>query len=317
MQKPRRRLGDYTLVKHLGGSMSAEVSLARHTEAGHHVAIKRLLPHAQESPEARARFADESALALSLKHPGIVRGLAHFYGPLGEQDLCLVMAHLEGAPMSDLLVRELKACPTEGALAHAGIALAQALIGLHDAPQGALVHGDISAGNILVDEGGAVTLIDLGSAGHVGAPTRDDGTPRYRAPERALGGPLTTTGDIYALGVLLWELAAGRRWPVEAPRQLPASSPLSEGPLDALIARCVASDPAARPRDARALAEALEPLCTAEGERDWRLWLTRSTDPLEDAPEDAEREGRRAWAGLGIALSLTLWVGLWFIAQMR
>ena len=301
-------------MERIGGSMRSEVTRARHRALGHIVAIKRLLPHAQEAPEERQRFIEECALMLDLCHPGLVTGLERLHGPQGPEDLCLVMPFIEGAPMSALMTHE--RIPPEDAIAHAGFTLASALSGLHTAGGGALVHGDISARNVLIDAAGTLSVIDLSSAGPHGAMPRDAGTPRYRAPERQLGAPLTTQGDVYALGVLLWELSAGRRWPAETPTQLPDSSPLAGSALEALIMRCIASTPEERPAHAGALLSELEPLTSPGGPTAWRAWVDRSYDASTSPSELSPREGLSAWVSVIIAFGLAAWVGLWFIAQM-
>lgn len=319
MRPPQRLLGPYELLQRLGGSRSAEVYLARHRERDEHVAIKRLLPHAEEDPACLARFREEIELAMSLKHPGLVRGIEWFPAAQHSESseaLCLIMPVAEGDLLSALLGQSEGLIPPQDAVVHAASQLAHALSGLHHFPGGPMVHGDLSARNVCVAPSGQLTLLDLSSTGPQGEPTKDEGTPRYRAPERAYEGTLTTHMDVYAFGVLLWELCAGRRWPLEAPRRLPETSPLAGGALDTLISRCIASDPCTRPQDAKAILDALEPLVTTRGAQAWRAWLRAPTAPESSAAMSDAREGKKAWLHLSLAVGLSAWIALWFIAQM-
>ena len=314
-----RQLGPYVLLERVGLSSNSEVYEAEHRESGARVVIKRALPHAWEDPERRARFEREITLVMTQTHPSLVRGVEVLTGPSaegGSGDACLVMHRVEGQSLRELLERHPEPLPSEAALADAALSLTEGLNVLHEAQAPCLVHGDLSAGNILAREDGTMTLIDLGSAAPAGALSGDGGTPRYTPPERQPGSPLTAAGDVYSLGVLLWELAAGRRWPTESPRQLPNSSPLSGTEMGQLISRCVASDPMARPRDAAAIREIAATRATPNGGTAWRRWLATALGQSAERPAEVERAGRHAWIVLSAALGLALWTATWFIAQM-
>ena len=316
MSVPLRQLGSYELTERLGLSDTSEVYAARDIESGAMVAIKRALPHAWETPEHRMRFEREIARVMAQTHQGLVRGIEVISGP-STADPCLVMHWVEGTTLRALLDDLDAPPPPKSALLHLVTTLAENLSVLHGSAEGVIVHGDISAGNIVAHRDGTFTVLDLGSAAPQGEPSADHGTPRYAPPERTPGAPLTTRGDVYSLGVLLWELASGRRWPTEAPRHLPESSPVSGTELGALISRCIASDTQARPMDAQAL-RALAAPDIREGDRDaWRQWLSTALerDGVTDEPDSAE-QGKRAWLGLSLAIGLTVWTAAWFIAQM-
>jgi eukaryotic-like serine/threonine-protein kinase len=314
-----RRLGPYELVKRLGLSSTSEIYEARHLESGKHVAIKRALPHAWEDPAHRARFDREIALVMQQTHPGLVRGLDVVMAPsITERsgDPCLVMHFVEGTSLRALLDCVGVTTPPEAALVHAAMTLAESLSALHAAADHPIVHGDLSAGNVLVDRDGTFTVLDLGSAAPQGEPSTDLGTPRYTPPERQPGAPLTTTGDVYSLGVLLWEVASGRRWPTEAPRQLPESSTLNGTALGALIKRCIASDPSTRPTDAAMVWQAAAACATHDGRDAWCQWLSTAIDQPESASDLSKTKGQRAWIGLTLAVGLAVWTASWFITQM-
>ena len=165
----------------------------------------------------------------------------------------LVMSQVAGRPLRDLLGTgdlELRTIGTE---------LAAALATLHEA---GVVHGDLSPSNVVLD-GDAITFLDFGSAVTAGAAAAAGTTIAYTAPERIRGAPASAAGDIYALGAMLYELAAGRPPFLGDPRLVmhghlllrPSFAGLA--PIArAAIARCLAKEPAARPT-ARALAREL------------------------------------------------------------
>lgn len=309
-----RRLGSYALLNRIGLSSTAEVFAAQHVEGGEPVAIKRLLPHALEDPETLARFEDEIQATMANTHPGLVRGLEVLTAPAPEGqvgDPCLVMVLVDGAALSDLLDSQTPAA--QDALSHAAWGLAWSLEPLHKA---GVAHGDVSGRNVLVDGEGDFTWLDLGSAGPDGSDATDAGTPRYVSPERREQRLVTTRGDIYGLGVLLWELAVGQRWPVDAPPDgLPASCPASGTALGDLIGRCLARQPEARPANAGALRAALSGLGgdAHRGRPAWRSWAGSPSGAPE--PGVSARQGILAWAALLSALGIALWTAAWFIAQ--
>ena len=301
-----RRLGRYELLRRIALSSTAEVHLARPVEGGERVAIKRLLPHALEDPEQRARFTREIEAAMSQTHPGLARGLEVVDGRPGEP--CLVMTYVEGPTLAELLTDGRGVAP-QGALVHAAIALATSMEALHGGRGGARVHGDISARNVVARGDGAFTLLDLGSSAGEGAEAMDAGTPRYVCPERRGGGPLTTRGDVYSAGVLLWELTMGRRWPIDGP---PAATS-TDTHLGALIERCLSETPDARPANASALRALLgEP--GPDTREAWLRWTGATTEVV--TPQVSATQGALAWVALIGALTVATATAAWFIAQV-
>ena len=217
-----RALGAYVLERKLGTGGMAEVFLARRT--GPHgfskrVAIKKILPELARDPQLIQMFCDEARLAASLNHPNIAQVLE-----FGEQDgeLYLVMEHVDGVSCSTLL----RAVSERGETIPTGPALVIAhdvLLALgfaHEAtdenglPLG-VVHRDVSPSNILVSRIGTVKLIDFGITRSFIAERRTypgelKGKLRYMSPEQILGADVDARSDLFAAGIVLAEMLAGR-----------------------------------------------------------------------------------------------------------
>ena len=215
-------------------------------------ALKRLHTHLVRNDEAVRQFAVEQRLATTLpRHPNVVHGLEA--GDVNGRPY-VVLELLAGQEL-----RRLGAIPRDRALAIvSGACDAAAHLGA-----AGWVHGDICPANLLVD-GDRAVLIDLGVARAIGEAGAVRGTHAYMAPEQVRGLAWTRATDVFALGVVLWELIAGARlfhrgppWlsmaaVVEAP--VPA---LPDPSLDAIVQRALAKDPALRIPTAEALADHL------------------------------------------------------------
>jgi serine/threonine-protein kinase len=128
------------------------------------------------------------------------------------------------------------------------------------------VHGDINPSNLIVDDADHVTLIDLGIARAVGEAGSVRGTHAYMAPEQVRGEAWTERTDVFALGVVLWELAAGARLFHRGPPWLSMAAvveapapPLPDAALDAIVQAALHKDPAQRLAFPAELAERLRP----------------------------------------------------------
>ncbi|MEN9937890.1 MAG: hypothetical protein RLZZ387_4469 [Chloroflexota bacterium] len=267
------QLGSYHIQSVIGSGGMSTVYQATDVQLRRPVAVKVLTPHLADNPEYVQRFRREAQLVAGLRHPNI----AHVYA-LGEQDGAIYMVQeLLPGPTLDARAAELRAAGQSMApgelLADVG-QLAAALDAAHGV---GVIHRDVKPSNAIFNASGQLVLTDFGIA-H--SPTDDDstltqpgmllGTPAYLSPEQALGEPLTPAADIYALGVLTYQLLTGQV-PFEAPtpmavlrmhanttprppsqlsRDLPAA-------VDAAVLRALAKSPADRFPTAGAFAQAL------------------------------------------------------------
>ncbi|MFF0312758.1 protein kinase [Streptosporangium sp. NPDC004379] len=244
----------YVLLDEIGAGGMGSVWRARHRDTGEIVAVKLLRDGLAGDEDLVLRFVQERNVMRSLRHPNIVT-LRDFV--IEGERLALVMDLVEGGDLRALLRRRGTLPPAEAAGLVAEVA--EALAAAH-AP--GIVHRDVKPGNILLDGAtGRARLTDFGVARIVHGPglTRTSsiiGTPTYLSPEVADGGAATPAVDVYAAGLILYELLAGRppfvgEHPMAllrlhataAPRRLP-------GMPDALwriISDCAAKDPAGRP----------------------------------------------------------------------
>jgi tRNA A-37 threonylcarbamoyl transferase component Bud32 len=266
-----RALGPYQLGALLGQGAMGTVYRARHTELGVERAIKLLRPGA--SADGLQRFEREARNLARVRHPSVVP--IHEAGV--EQGVpYLVMDLVSGRPLTGVLAEG--RLPLARALA-LGADLARGVAALHEA---GVVHRDLKPDNVLVREDGAPVIVDLGVAV---APDQDErlthtgaliGTPLYMAPEQLLGRAAGPPADVYAVGLIIFELATGRPAvpPVAglaalvaevserdrpAPSSVDASLPAS---LDALLAGALDRAPERRPH-ASALARRLDELAAA------------------------------------------------------
>ncbi len=252
---PLSRIGKYELEKHLGGTMAA-VYQARDTVLGRHVVVKLLSDDGMADAEARERFLQEARLASSIRHENII-GVYDFGEEQGRP--YLVLEFVEGESLRDAI--------REGHLGGLGsrlkiaIDVAQAVDHIHSRK---ILHRDLKPENIHVDCEGKAWLMDFGIAKAEGVKlTRSGytlGTPYYMPPEQVLGKPLTPQADVYAFGIMLYELLTGVRplksGSVEQIFQAILNEPLDLQPLKALrlpeplfrlIERCTAKEIENRP----------------------------------------------------------------------
>ncbi|HEV2844371.1 MAG TPA: protein kinase [Thermoanaerobaculia bacterium] len=309
-----RQISQYRLLRPLGRGGMGVVCLAEDVELGREVALKFLRPHREARPADEARFRREAKAAASLDHPNI--GTIYEVGE-HEGQRFLAMAYYDGTTLAQLLAgRPDGRLATPEAAAIAG-QLASALAAAHAA---GIVHRDLKPENVMVLPDGRVKLLDFGLARWVdsGGVTEEGmavGTAAYMAPEQLKGRRIGTAADLWALGLILYEMLAGRR-AFGGERQGMVHSILHENPLplreavaevpavlETIVARCLAKEPRERP-SAGAVAAELQ----ASG-----LWAASGSGAVVPS---LRRRSRRAWAVAGAAaVLLVLAVSVWLLTR--
>jgi len=272
---PGARLGSYGITRLLGRGGMGEVYEAVDERLGRVVALKRVSGSRGADAEARARFWREARALAALRHPGVV-----VVYEIGEDqgELFLVMELVRGRSLAEL---GRAPWPARAALTVA-IAAAEALGAAH--AEG-ITHRDVKPGNVLLDEAGAVRVVDFGlargpldSLEGLTQPGALLGTPAYMSPELLGGKSVGPPADVFALGALLYRLLTGTqpfaRESAEATalaiagavhEPLSARRPDLPAGLTGLVTRSLGRAPERRPADGAALAEALRPWLLAVG----------------------------------------------------
>jgi serine/threonine protein kinase len=289
------RVGNFRIVAQLGSGGMGSVFVGEHPDIGKRVALKIMRSDLTANPEAISRFLNEAKTVVKLKHPSIVDVLD--YGILDSGQRYLVMEHLEGEDLKSYRRVRHRLSPHEAA----GIVwqILDALAAAHAAD---VVHRDLKPENVFVIPWGRrslVKLLDFGIAKLLGEAGEDGkhntqtgvilGTPAYMAPEQAAGRrDLDGRTDLYSVGILLYELVAGRR-PFHSPNpgELLLMQQTSPPPpprlfvpnipplLEQLILCCLEKNPDKRPQSAGELRDELQglfptlprqPLSTRESE---------------------------------------------------
>jgi serine/threonine-protein kinase len=251
-------LGRYELRGTLGEGGFATVYRAFDPALGREVALKALHPHLAANAGIRQRFLAEARALARMRHPHIVT--VHDVSDAGERPF-FTMELIEGRTLADL-------APGQGLPPGQVIALVTSLAAAVDALHRAgLVHRDVKAANVLVDRGGRVVLMDLGIARVLDSTQHTQtgavlGTLESMAPEQVRGQPVGPPADIYALGILTYQLLAGRPPFVgdtasllhahvyDPPPPLAQVRPGLPAPICAAVAAALAKEPAQRPASA-------------------------------------------------------------------
>ncbi len=287
----------------------AEIFLARsHGMAGfaRYVVLKRILPERGTDPRWIEMFLDEARLAAQLQHPNVAQ--VFDLGRLGE-GYFFTMEYVHGANMREVLVR----CAQRGQRLPLSVALgvaSGAASGLDHAHERrddegkslGIVHRDVSPSNLMLSYDGVVKLVDFGVAkAHLRSSVTQSGTVKgkisYLSPEQCRGRDVDRRSDIFALGIVLYEMATTKRLyrrnsdfetmtaivneDPEAPsRYNPEVSPQ----LDALILRALAKDPGQRQQSAAELLEELEEVARVGGHSITNTTLRRQMKELYGEP---------------------------------
>jgi serine/threonine protein kinase len=192
----------YRLLERIDAGGAGEVWHARDERLDRDVAVKILGGDADEA--FRERFADEARRAAAVSHPNVVTVFDE--GRDGE-DSFMVMEFVRGKTLRDMVAERGPLPPHEAARIISQIAAA-----LDAAHEAGVIHCDVKPANVIVDEHGHAKLTDFGIARAARGQREHEliGTARYIAPERVAGDPPTEKSDIYSLGLVAYELLAGR-----------------------------------------------------------------------------------------------------------
>ena len=320
----------YQVEALLGEGGMGVVYRCTHTVIGKTVAMKVLRTDLRNEPDVADRFLNEAKAAGAVGNPHVIDIID--FGRLPDGAPYFIMEYLNGTPLSKVLDTE-KRLPCARILDLAK-QIAEGLAAAHTA---GIVHRDLKPDNIfLIERGGRrdfVKILDFGIAKlsvEEGKLTRAGavfGTPHYMSPEQAAGNPVDRRGDIYSLGVILYELASGHvpfdadnfvgiltqhvykpPVPMRALSGDPESIP--EG-LDAIVLKCLAKQPDERYASMYDLLLDLGRLASGDEPNALSEWLERSPPPMGSV-------GRRRWpvlAGLAALGAVTSLVGLWALGN--
>jgi eukaryotic-like serine/threonine-protein kinase len=333
----------YELISQVGRGGTAQVYLARDVVLGRSVALKVLYAELSTDNAFVERFRREAQAAASLSHHNIV---PVFDWGESEDTYFIVMEYVDGETLSSVIRNGAPLAPRRAAEIACDIAKALSYAHRHG-----VVHRDVKPGNVLLTSDGESKVTDFGIARAVSSLDQQltqsglvMGTAAYFSPEQAQGLDVDGRTDIYALGVVLFEMLTGRQpfvgeTPVSIayqhvqeeppkPRALNPSIPLA---LEAIVLRAMAKLPAARYGDADDLRTDLELflrdeplLTTALGEFDVAAitavipltTASHDTAPMRALPRESDHRSRSAWLlGGGIALLLALLVVAFFGAR--
>ena len=270
-----QRVGDYEIVGLLGVGGMGRVYRVRNVISDRTEAMKVLLPDLVAQPDLAGRFISEIRMLASLDHPNIAQLHTAFQV---DNQLVMMMEFVEGSTLERIA--------KQGPIPQSDIInyIQQVLAALSYAHSRGVVHRDIKPANIMVTSRGTVKLMDFGIAkSHTEQDLTRPGTTMgslyYMSPEQVRGGTVDARSDIYSVGVMMYELLAGRRPfvadsayeilnqqcnvvpqpPVEVNHQMPA-------PLSDIIVCAMAKDPMNRFQNAQALSNALRQVAAMQND---------------------------------------------------
>jgi serine/threonine-protein kinase len=309
----------YRVIGLLGRGGMGEVYRADDLKLGQPVALKFLPETLANDAVARERFYSEVRLARQVSHPNVCR----VYDVVDvEGRHCLSMEYVDGEDLASLLKR-IGRLPQDKALEIAR----QLCAGLAAAHDRGVLHRDLKPSNVMIDGRGRARITDFGLAVASGADVEraeTSGTPGYMAPEQLEGRGSTVQSDLYALGLVLYEISTGRKafdgatfeelrrkHTQELPR-IPSKFVAGFDPaVERVILKCLEKDPRLRPSSALQVASALpggDPLAAALAAGE-----TPSPEMVAAAGEEGALRPAVAWSLLGGVLAL----GIFIVALSR
>lgn len=327
------KVGSYELIRSLGKGGFGEVFEATHELTRRRVALKLLLPDARQNQQSARRFLREAEVLAQLEHPGIVR--IHHCERLKDETIYIAMEYLEGQTLHAWMKAQPHPVPIEVAL-EIGKQIADAMVEVHAKD---IIHRDLKPGNVFLvpdkalANGQRVKILDFGIAKMPPAkemgpntdlatgPTQVLGSEGYMAPEQYWdAGNVDKPADIYALGLLLFEMITGRRpflaetshellvkLKDEEPPALQDLVPTAPAALSTFVSSMLAREPAQRPSMLRAQGKLARPWKREQTERPLpglepfsgeqaELFFGRQTE-IQDvlARIERARAGERRW----------------------
>jgi len=318
-----RKIDDFMIEERLGQGAMATVYKAFQASINRHVALKviRLDEGQGQTEEFRRRFAREAEVIARLEHIHILPIYA--YG-INEEMAYLAMRWLRGGSLSELLRRE------GVSLDRAGDLFKQFASGLSYAHSKGIIHRDLKPSNIMLDDAGNAYLTDFGlaklteSSGEITKSGTIVGTPAYMSPEQLRGDPLDHRSDIYSLGVILYNMVAGRLpfdtsssdlvsiiyQHLEKPPTPPSEfNPDCPAQVEAVIMTALAKDRAQRYNSADEMAHALNLALGRPGSSDSISTPIPRFNSTQTRPLSARHAGEgRGWWVAGVAALVVLLV---------
>lgn len=276
------------------------------------VAIKRVLPHLSEKKQFIGMFLDEARLSAHLSHSNCVQV---FDIGVGDNTYFIVMEYVDGADLKaiiELSKRTGRAIPP-GVAALICVRICEGLAYAHELSDGkgkslGIVHRDMSPPNVLITRHGEVKIVDFGLAkAHSQLEKSEPGIIKgkfsYLSPEAALGQPIDARTDVFAVGIILWELLAGRRLflgdtDLETVRQVQAAkvppirqlNPAVSAELETVIAKSLARDPLQRYQTARDLGRDLNQVLFSLGHPVSSFDIAALVEPVIRARSESQRK---------------------------
>ncbi|MEO8673114.1 MAG: serine/threonine-protein kinase [Tahibacter sp.] len=320
-----QRVGNYRVLSELGRGGMGSVFLAERADAEYETRVAIKLIRGFPTREALQRLRRERQLLAGLQHPGIARLLDGGTTESGQP--YLVIEFVDGVPLNQWLL-------DQQADLHTRLLLFQSLCAaVHFAHQNLVVHSDLKPANVLVRADGKPVLLDFGIARLVDAGAGDSRptelrafTPDYASPEQLAGGSVSSASDVYALGLLLYEMLCGESYRGVVRSQtgrtrrpsrtalasnqswLRADAAVLRGDLDHVVAQALQEDPVRRYSSAAALSQDIE-----------RYFAGKPLDAVPD--RSAYRIGKflrrhkLASAMTGMLLLAMLGFGWWLAAE--
>ncbi|HLF56828.1 MAG TPA: protein kinase [Thermoanaerobaculia bacterium] len=327
-------LGHYRILDRLGSGGMGVVWLAEDVELGRRVALKTLREEVAASNEKRARFEREARAVAALNHPNIVT----IYGVEQIEGLKVIaMEYVEGGTLDDRI--HPGGMPV-AELLRIGTAIAAALAAAHER---GIVHRDLKPGNVLVARDGRIKVVDFGLARALGGDTGPlgsisgntsltqeglaVGTLHYMSPEQLQNQSVDARSDLFALGVVLYEMATGEMpFPGESaaqvitsmmrdtPRRLDGPDSRLPPSLAVLIDALLRKKPEERPPSAAAVRETLETIARLHDSETAALpsWAPSRPQRAGTAGRFAPRRRTLALAGFGAAIALAAALALYW-----